>query len=78
MTTEAMIAALQAGNAWLRAAVAAVQNTLVALTALLERVKDPTGPCARRGPSCGASAANTRPTSPPRGANVIICPVRSI
>jgi hypothetical protein len=50
MTTEATIAALQAGNAWLRPAVAAMQNTLIALTTLLEPVKDPAGQYARREP----------------------------
>ena len=69
MTTDATVAALQAGNAWLRAAVAAVQKTLAALTALLERVKDPEGQCACRGP-CGARAARNWLTSPPRGAGV--------
>jgi hypothetical protein len=46
MTTDATTAALQAGNAWLRAEVAAVQKTLAALPSLLERVKDPEGQCA--------------------------------
>ena len=46
MTTDATMAALQAGNVWLRAEVAAVQNTLLALTVLPERVKDPEGQCA--------------------------------
>jgi hypothetical protein len=50
MGTDATTAALQAGNAWLRAEVAAVQKTLAALTALLERVKDPEGQCACREP----------------------------
>jgi hypothetical protein len=50
MTTEATIATLRAGNAWLRAEVAAVQNTVAAPTALLERVEDPEGQCACREP----------------------------
>jgi hypothetical protein len=50
MTTEATIAALQAGSASLRAEVAALQKSLTALTALLERAKDPAGQCACREP----------------------------
>ena len=50
MTTDATIAALQVGNVWLRAEVAPVQKTLAPLTALLARVKDPAGQCARGAP----------------------------
>ena len=43
MTTDATIAALQAGNAWLRTEVGVVKTTLAAPTALLERPTDPEG-----------------------------------
>ena len=43
MTTDATIAALQVGNVWLRAEVAAMQKTLTAWPALLERARDPGG-----------------------------------